>query len=154
MELITTGISDGTKLHFNRISWVRYCKSLDTQVIDHVNINEGEIKVSEFFKRIARFQGTKEARDVLHNDDGHFQFSLTSEQYPFFPVKWFELVTKQGNVLSYDIAFNTSMISINGRCIELGLFPLVGNIHYPRYRELKLNKRAFKCIANFLLKER
>jgi hypothetical protein len=52
--------------------------------------------------------------------------------------------------ISHDHAFSTTMIAKNGIDVPLGKFPF--NKHVSLYREFKLKARAYKFIANQIMR--
>lgn len=110
-----------------------------------------------FFKNLAKFVKTKKVRDTIkfdawsYNDD-YFQFATVVEN-KITPIKWFDLIVSDKNVISHDIAFETTLIKKNKRRLSFGQFPMVyynrnENVKLPKYRELNIKARAYKYMAN------
>lgn len=105
-----------------------------------------------FFKDVADFVISEKSRQSLSNrDDGvWFQFG-TMIDGKIVKIVWFDLVI-DNDVLSYDLAFSTPLLSKNGQRLPFGSFPMAkkySNRKLPNYRELKMKRRVFKYIANY-----
>lgn len=145
MYLKTTFWSEDVHV-FRELLFVRGHKQ-DFTVMDRTVLGCAS-DVSRFFRRVAAFVGSPQAREHLRREDHWYQFAVMQGE-ELLPVKWFDLVLTNGVVLSHDIAFNTTLVERNGRPVPLGRFPRWSdNRRYPRYRELKLKRRAYKFLAN------
>lgn len=155
MKLTSSYFDDDTPIDFESISWISFNRDKGPdKVCFSVKLSQGPRAISNFFKSVAKFQNTRQSKDGVLLENTHFQFVLQSKTIPSFPCKWFLLTNDNGDVLKHDIAFSTTLIEINGLDIPLGRFPLNQNRFYPSFRELKIKKRAYKVIANFILKRK
>lgn len=143
MHLTTTFWSEDVHV-FHELLFVRGHKQ-DFTVMDRTALGCAS-DVSRFFRRLAAFVGTRQAREHRRRDDLWYQFAVMQGE-ELMPVKWFDLVLSNGVVLSHDIAFNTTLVRRNDMPVPLGRFPR-GSRRLPRYRELKLKRRVYKYIAN------
>ncbi len=107
-------------IDFDCIYFVHYIpgenNSLNKKIVASVSKNDGAFKIAMFFRKVGDIVVSRNNRKVYrnNNDLGHFQFMLSNEQYPDFPVKWFTLHLDNGIKIKHDIAFNTTFIYKNG----------------------------------------
>ncbi len=140
--------------------WTNTDTELDNLLFYHNGTNEvvfkledfrNPLKNANFFKDIANFQSTKKNLATLDTD--HCYQCATMIGGNLTPIKWFDI--KIGSkTIKLDHAFDTQLVTVNGRRIMLGCFPswekIEKGFRYPKYREFKINKRAFKFVANKL----
>lgn len=69
------------------------------------------------------------------------------------PIAYFTIMFDDGEVITWDKAFDTPLVTRNGIRIPLGKFPFNQKRHYPVRREQKIEKRALKFFTNQFLKK-
>lgn len=147
------------KVYFDSIMFVHFDTHTNQnyKVIDKVSKDASLLEISHFFKKIAKFICSREARQVYRHKGelGHFQFMLSSERFKEFPVKWFTLEFDNGIVINHDIAFCQIYIYKNGHRVYFNSYfndRITKNRKYVKYLELKNKRNAYKFIANQVLK--
>lgn len=110
-----------------------------------------------FFKNIARFVKSRKVLDTLdegYNGKADFYQFATIHDNQITHIKWFDLVINDKLTLSHDIAFETTLIKRNEQPVPLGKFPHwnKSNKKLPKYREFNLKARAYKYMANQIIK--
>lgn len=82
------------------------------------------------------------------------QFALYNKvTKSFTPIIYFTITFDDGEIITWDKAFDTPLVTRNGIPIPLGKFPLNQKRHYPVRREQKIEKRALKFLTNQFLKK-
>jgi len=110
-----------------------------------------------FLKNIAQFVKSKKVLDTISNDysdkTDFYQFA-TIHNNEIMHLKWFDLMINDKLTISHDIAFETTLIKKNGQTLPLGKFPHWNkrNKKLPKYREFNLKARAYKYMANQIIK--
>ena len=155
-----TSSSGGKKdsLSFDKIMFVHYqgksyAEEQKETVVKQVSIKDNNHKIAQFFKEVSDFMKTKKMRDSESSDSEHYQFVLSSEDFPVFPVKWFTLWLNNGDVITHDIAFSVTYIKKNGMTVPFGRVIWKDYEMYPIYREINMKRNAFKYIANQIRKD-
>ena len=109
------------------------------------------LKNANFFKDIANFQFTK--KNLATYGTNHRYQCAAMLHGNLTPIKWFDIKVGSFTIV-IDHAFGTRIVIANGCRIMLGRFPswerVEKGFRYPKYREFKINKRAFKFVANKL----
>jgi hypothetical protein len=103
-----------------------------------------------FFKNIAKFVKSKEVRNTINHErvEG-YQFAVSENNGEIIFIKWFDLVIDEKNIISHDIAFETTLITKNNVQIPFGRFPMRYKYNsLAKYREFNIKAQAYKYIAN------
>lgn len=133
-------------------SW--YKKDNKEIVICSVSANAHPLEIAHFFRKVADINYSRGNRKIYRNENklGHFQFRLYNKDYPDFPVKWFTLIFDNGIKIDHDIGSNTTYIKKNSHSVLF--YPREkASGKYSKYKELNMKKRAYKFIANQVMKK-
>lgn len=161
MKITSTGFGCGQteEIKFDTIMFVKFKRvssyESDKTVVKKVSIHDSNIKIAHFFKEVSDFMKTNTMRKSCWtdcNEEEHYQFVLSNEEYDFFPVKWFTIYLNNGDKIEHDIAFSITYITKNGIDIPFGRTNFSSKRKYPIYRELNIKRNAFKYIANQIKK--
>ena len=149
MNLTTTHIN-GSSRNEQAFSNLCYLHGPSQTVLLETSL-ENKSSAVRFFMALSRFVLTADVRQG-HARDIWYQFALRDEN-KLIPIKWFTLHLDDGTQVFHDIAFNTTLIEVNGLTVPFGKFPFSETRRYARYREFKLKARAYKFIANTIRKK-
>lgn len=126
-----------------------YYNGLTNEVIAKVNI-DSKIEVIKFFRDLSKFVKTKKSLRTINSKEW-YQFAIESEGN-VVPIIWFDIQINEKVKISHDFAFETVIIHKNSIRIDLGNFPLKITKKFPKYREFNIKSKAYKYIANQLMK--
>lgn len=156
MKLETTMWSKEV-LNFDSLVYIHFTPSHEDkyvqnkEIVKQVKISDGPLKVAAFFRDVADLMRSSEVRKSLKEEHEHYQFGVIDEKNEIIPLKWFNLVSESGDVISHDIAFNVTYIKKNGLAQPLGSAAFLSqydNKTFPLYREFNMKNRAYKYVAN------
>lgn len=156
MKILTTNFAGKEAIYFDFIKLVHFHGDPCNQTQDvmfSVSIHEHPLKISNFFKDVARFMKSKKVRDSHFKEREHFQFVLSNKEYDNFPVKWFTLELDNGVRIDHDFAFSTTLIKKNGFMVPFGGFNFSKWESFARHREINMKRNAYKFIANEVFKD-
>lgn len=126
-------------------------------IVFKTNLNN-VFETSLFFKKLAKFVKSPTMHKTIDAScwakDDYYQFAVFVDG-KVTPIKWFDLVVNDKLTLSHDVAFDTTLIQRNGNHMPFGNFPMYyyrKNIHLPKYWEFNVKARAYKFLANQVLK--
>lgn len=119
-------------------------------VVDKIDSRSSPAKIREFFKNRSKLGSLY--RDVIYRgveDGAWIQYALYDRKHNVYtPVVYFTIEFEDGETLTVDKAFETSMVKKNGVRIPFGKFPFDSKRKYPVRRESKLEKLVCKYLAN------
>lgn len=152
MKITTTFWGDEVHI-FNHLL---YIKNHNDEVMFQSDLNDMRA-TALFFKNIAKFMKTDEVKktiDEFEDNPNYYQFAVRVDDV-ITNIKWFNLVIHDKLTISHDLAFETTLISKNKLRMTFGNFPMYydsRNIKLPKYHSLNIKAKAYKFIANQILK--
>lgn len=160
MKITSTGFGCGQteNIEFDNIMFIHfqrknnYSYEDNQSVIYQVSIHDHPLKISKFFKDVSKFMKSKAMRKSFYSEKEHYQFVLSSKEHDFFPVKWFTLWLDNCNKIDHDIGCSVTFIKKNDNYIPFGNINFSNWEKFPKYRELNIQRNAFKYISNQIVK--
>lgn len=123
-----------------------YINRNTNNIVWQVHAGLHPIEIATRFKRLAKIVNK-------HRDDT-YQFAVWHSRRKI-PICWFDIVLPDGNIISRDHAFDTTLIEWNGVPVPFGRFPFwytsrcrsIRSV-WPKYREYRIEKQSLIFIAN------